>query len=1120
MSVNNANLKKIPLESVLNLNTFENEINDNYSVFKKLNSPKYGGVLSNLYKNDIDLDGKRFITVDENNNVWTYKYNNSNYEIYKNNILFTSFVSNIFQKDVFTRKEFNYGLRGINLPDLSEYDNYDTVFFKNVAASNGRYTIIGYKKKGESYFYFDVYHQTIAVVPTTTKIVSAKQVRIHDTVFNYKLYENWFISASVFNNKYLVINFLPRVENEDWSTLLNVKLRYGQNTNLVLNIYSNTFVSSSNIKFSDKSVSDTAPIQVVTGANYSVNTAQDDITSFNTLSTLTFEINNMFIIDDYFILFNDDSDYCLIGSNTQTTIYESGNDIYFPCDVCTLSYAERETFRLNGSNDNDFGQILCYSNGQDNNPVTVSDAIGYLRVKTKNRTLTMDPCHLSLCASDTMTVRVFGNYNSSKTVGKWLSENTDAFLAEKWGDNHPALPIKDLNVNWEVTFAPKAKKDSYRWYFGCFNITHTTNTINGLITKRLDYYYLDEDENIISTAYSYPIVSSPRLRTTAFVDTNDIDTVTENSTPIIAEGQKIGGYNSENLNFSVCYFGGQFFSLGVGISTIQNNTVLERIESYDLNEIFARDTDGNYVRYRIGTYINNLEKYTMPFTVLNNRYLFVQTADTYNAIDFTKGKLWNYSADFNNRISMNLPINHCAFVSQTCNIYTYVYFFDETDLQDSIVDLTEDIKTFILTSNINNNYLLSNEPYISSQVAPFIVKGYNISSKVFNYTYKVTYSSGFGIIYYSTSYPTNDMQDYRDYYIDVYSTLSDTQVESAIVYWFSLWNDNPLIDKKSTYTFGTNVYYSLVLDSNIYNSALNNYFIGNGNKTFQLLVNGDTKQPVFLYGLLTLTPVPNIFCIQGSFYGYDENYLYYINYENQVINSFDIICPISGMQFVGNNLYTAYFYSKTNRSLYTFTGANTVQLLYECNRIKSIYATFYLTSTQDIFICTNDGVFKLSTNSTLIRITEDVITEVGKYENQFYFATQTSLAAYSFNYESGYERLPIIIETEYFGTSDFVTTIFDTVYVRLAKNIEDSNNNGSIDFESNILTQINKKADKKTVKVVSTDWDKDSGTMLIRYQPKYQEGIGFSLGIKSDFPISAIYINATPTNVANSKNNV
>lgn len=1112
MSVNNANLKKIPLESVLNLNTFENEINDNYSVFKKLNSPKYGGVLSNLYKNNIDLDGKKFITVDENNNVWTYEYdNNSNYKIYKNNVLFKSFVSNIFQKDVYTRKEFMYGMRSNPLSDLdlSEYDNYNTVFFKNV----GLYTIIGYKNKGDSYFCFDVYKQTATLIPVTTKIVSAKNVTIHDTVINEKLYEDWFISASIFNNKYLVINFLPRVENEDWYTLINVKRHYGQNTNLVYNLNSNTFVSSSNIKFSDKSISDTAPVQVVAGANYN-ETAQTDITSFNTLSTLSFEIKDMFIIDDYFMLFNNNSDYCLISSNTQTTIYESGSDIYFPCDVCTLSYAERETFRLNGSNS--FGQILCYSSNTDTNPVTVSDAIGYLSVKTKNRTLTLDPCHLSLCASDTMTVRVYGNYDSSKTVGKWRSENADSFLAEKWSAN-PIFPIKDLNVNWEVTFAPKAKEDTYRWYFGCFNITHTSD---GLITKNLDYYSLDEDNNIVSTAYSYPIVSSPRLRTISFVDTDNVDDTMNEGTPIIAEGQKIGGYNSDNLSFSVCYFGGQFFSLGVGISTIQNNTVLERIESYSSDEIFARDTDGNYVRYRIGTYISNFDKNDMPFTVLNNRYLFVQTADTYNAIDLITGKLWNYTADFNNRVSMNLPINHCAFVSQTCNIYTYVYFFNKSTLKTRITDLTEDIKTFIFTSNINNNYLLSNEPYISSQVAPFIVKGYNISSNVFDYTYKVTYSSGFVITYYPTSYPTNDMSDYRDYYIDVYSTLSDTQIESAIVYWFSLWNNNPLLDKKSTYTFGTNVYYSPVLDANIYNSALNNYFIGSGNKTFQFLVNGDTKQPVFLYGLLTITPVPNIFCIQGSFYGYDENYLYYISYENQVIKSFDIICPISGMQFVGNNLYAAYFYSKTNRSLYTFTGANTVQLLYECNRIKFILATFYLSSTQDIFICTNDGVFKLSTNSTLIRITEGRVTEVGKYGNQFYFASETSLAVYSFNYENGYERLPIIIETEYFGTSDFVTTIFDTVYVRLAKNIEDSNNNGAIDFESNILTQINKKSDKKTVKIVSTDWDKDSGTMLIRYQPKYQEGIGFSLGIKSDFPISAIYINATPTNVTNSKNNV
>ena len=51
-------------------------------------------------------------------------------------------------------------------------------------------------------------------------------------------------------------------------------------------------------------------------------------------------------------------------------------------------------------------------------------------------------------------------------------------------------------------------------------------------------------------------------------------------------------------------------------------------------------------------------------------------------------------------------------------------------------------------------------------------------------------------------------------------------------------------------------------------------------------------------------------------------------------------------------------------------------------------------------------------------------------------------------------------------------------------------------------------------------WDKETNTILLRYQPKYQEGIGFRIGLKSDFPISAIYINSTPVAITNSKNNV
>ena len=60
------------------------------------------------------------------------------------------------------------------------------------------------------------------------------------------------------------------------------------------------------------------------------------------------------------------------------------------------------------------------------------------------------------------------------------------------------------------------------------------------------------------------------------------------------------------------------------------------------------------------------------------------------------------------------------------------------------------------------------------------------------------------------SAPTNDEEDYADYYIDVYSTISDSSILTAITYWFSLLFRNPLIDNGTVYTLGTNVYYAPV----------------------------------------------------------------------------------------------------------------------------------------------------------------------------------------------------------------------------------------------------------------------------------------------------------------------
>lgn len=1152
MSVNNGNLRKIPLESMMNLNSFENEVDTEFSTYKKLNSPKYGGVLTNLYKKDINLNGRNFITVSPNNDIWSYVKNGSNFDIYRNDSVYMSIGNKTYTK---TKGNLVSVLKALGLTDATATSlaSNDKVFFKK----HNDYVIVGFKSKTGTNYTLRVY----SVANNTETLLGSRNSVAFPSEWQNEFGE-YFISTCVLYTPYpdmkpyLFISVLPYCENASYKTVLDGRTQY---TNSMFDLTSNTFVSSSNIKFSDATISETASVQFPSFTN--IDTPQTDITGFSTFTTETFGIKDIIIIDGELMAIKSSCEYGLVFYSDSTALYDDGSNFYIPCHICQLS-TKRLTdvpYPLGAVVDGEStsvgisGRIDAYQGST--RVKTNLTCITVQEVKEMHRTITLDPCHMSICASDDMKTTYYGNYDSTKTIDTWLQEvefdSDNNVIPHTIAINTDSVGLQyadDYNLNWEITFAPRNKNitSPRYWYFRYFNVdtdpmrssVYDINAIEGCI----GHYQTETDENenttIVVTNYHYPIISTPRLRTES-ISGSDSNGYVGNGTAIIAEGQKVGfakstlnSESAEQLKFTVCYFGGQFFSVGYDKMTIQNNTVLERVVSYYRNSstrgtIILLNTDGEYVSYTL------TETNTLDFTVVDSRYIFFKVFDEINAIDTKKYKTWNYALDFNNRIAMSTLLCHSILVDKSCNLYNYLYLFyldknpnalypDTRKFQEGSVqvDLTEDIRSFVFTSNINNNYLITNEPYISSQVAPFIVKGLKVTKDIFKYSYR-GFNAYFGpAMINMKSAPTNDEEDYANYYIDVYSTISDSSILTAITYWFSLLFRNPLIDNGTVYTLGTNVYYAPVLDSSMYNSSMNTYFTRVGTKAFQFLTNGDTKEPIFLYGLLTLTSIENIFCIQGSFYGYDENYLYYVTYSDQTIQSFDIICPINGMEFIGNNLYSAYFYSKTNRSIYTFVGDNTLNLLYECNRINNIYNVFYLTSTQDIFICSNDGVFKLSTNNTLIRIVEDIVQKIGKYENKFYFVRNGNVEVYSLNYEEEYTKVPVELETEYFGNSDFVSSIFDTVYVRLARNIEDSNKVGTISFESNVLTQINKKADKKTFKIDVSEWDNDTSTTLIRYQPKFQEGIGFSLGIKSDFPISAIYINSTPVAITNSKNNI
>jgi hypothetical protein len=119
---------------------------------------------------------------------------------------------------------------------------------------------------------------------------------------------------------------------------------------------------------------------------------------------------------------------------------------------------------------------------------------------------------------------------------------------------------------------------------------------------------------------------------------------------------------------------------------------------------------------------------------------------------------------------------------------------------------------------------------------------------------------------------------------------------------------------------------------------------------------------------------------------------------------------------------------------------------------------------------------------------------------------------YSYNNLEGYASNGIYIFTKYYGNGLVPITV-NNVYVRLY-NQSVANAEGTISFKGHTITDIGTQTDEKVIAIGGEDdpqanpptvageaWDTPTDTMLVKYTPQFNRGLGFALEIKTTFPI-------------------
>ena len=302
-----------------------------------------------------------------------------------------------------------------------------------------------------------------------------------------------------------------------------------------------------------------------------------------------------------------------------------------------------------------------------------------------------------------------------------------------------------------------------------------------------------------------------------------------------------------------------------------------------------------------------------------------------------------------------------------------------------------------------------------------------------------------------------------------------------------------------------NVSYCPNLFSEIENTFGNQIMIKNNNILYFL----QKENNVAVMSFYLAGGVENVakgFIVQGIFYAIMNNGIYSVIYNNGITEVNTFIVDITGLQFVGNTPYEALFFSKTNRCLYSFTGANLLTLKQFVDKVSEIKDYLYNPATQTVFLVTDIGIifyglfgqFILDyTNILKITLLDNGIVITAQNDKYYY------VKYYLDENDVGYKKQNIQLETCFYGMNNQTVTINDCLYMRI---FSEEHEEGDLEVSATTLSLEGRMTEKTTFKIKASDWDKITHTIYLRYQPKEQRGLGISFSINSPFKIASLSV--------------
>ena len=230
-----------------------------------------------------------------------------------------------------------------------------------------------------------------------------------------------------------------------------------------------------------------------------------------------------------------------------------------------------------------------------------------------------------------------------------------------------------------------------------------------------------------------------------------------------------------------------------------------------------------------------------------------------------------------------------------------------------------------------------------------------------------------------------------------------------------------------------------------------------------------------------------IFTIYTNNYYYDGEAIYSIVSGSNA----EFVCYAIGLRFLGNSGTEAYFYSPYDKSIYLFSGSNTLTKARSLSYMANIKDSMFSSVNQRMYLLDeSSNVLWLSNESSGLYRLED-IDHLESSEKGAIFVGDGKYSIYS--PRGDYEKLvPIEIETSWIGDNTSLNKFgYGEIQLYSPEPVA-----ATIKISTYVKDGVDIKSTEKTVNVKKSDW---KGTYLrIRATPESATGQAFKIKVSSD----------------------